>query len=166
MSGMMTYRLPHTDFDVSRIAYGTWHLGGSWDDVPLDDEIKSHSDRMLHLAAELGINFIDLADIYVLGKSDEAVGHVLAGDSTLRDKFMLQAKCGIQIGGRTAAEDPGRYNFEFDHIVSAVEGTCDVCRQIELSCCCCIVPTRWSNLKRWHAPSTICTRPEKCSTLV
>ena len=120
---MNTYTLPNTDLTVSRLAYGTWHLGGSWDATPLTDELKERAVRMIATAVELGINHIDLADIYTKGKSDEVVGHALAQSPGLRDKLVLQAKTGIILSDEPNAGDPGRYDFTFDHIVAGVEGT-------------------------------------------
>lgn len=120
---MKTYKIPQTDLEVSRLAYGTWHLGGNWDHTPLSDELKQRAEVLIDAAVSHGINHIDLADIYTKGKSDEAVGYVLANRPGLRDRLILQAKCGIQLGGEPNEADPGRYNFDYEHIVAAVEGT-------------------------------------------
>ena len=120
---MKTYKIPHTDLEVSRLAYGTWHMGGSWDHTPPNDELKKRANLLIKTAVEHNINHIDLADIYTKGKSDAVVGYALAQNPGLRDKLVLQAKCGIQLGGEPNENDPGRYNFEYDHIVGAVEGT-------------------------------------------
>ncbi len=120
---MRTYQLAHTDLNVSRLAFGTWHLGGSWDDAPLDSEVIERADRLLKTAVEHGINLIDLADIYVRGKSDQAVGRVVQANPGLRDRVVLQAKCGIVLGGQNEPDDPGHYNFDSEHIVAALERT-------------------------------------------
>jgi predicted oxidoreductase len=120
---MQTYRLMQTDLDVSRLALGTWNLGGEWDDSPLTSELVERAQSLLRTAVDHGVNFIDLADIYVRGKSDEVVGRALAADRSLRDALILQAKCGIVLGGQGHPNDPAHYNFETNHIVAAVEGT-------------------------------------------
>ena len=117
---MKTYRILNTDIDVSRLAYGTWHLGGSWDDTPLSQDVRDRAETLIHTAVDAGITLIDLADIYTRGKSDEVVGHVLKQTPGLRDRIVLQAKCGIVLGSDT---QPAHYNFEAEHIVSALEGT-------------------------------------------
>ncbi len=117
---MNTYRIPNTDLEVSRLAYGTWHMGGSWDDTPLSDDLRERANQLILAAVEGGINHIDLADIYTLGKSDECVGYALQQNPGLREKLVLQAKVGIVI---PSGDDPGYYNFDYDHIVGAVEGT-------------------------------------------
>ena len=117
---MKQYRIPNTDLDVSRLAYGTWHIGGTWDEAPVSAEIDQRTNKLINTAVEQGINFIDLADIYTKGKSDQTVGNALAASPGLRDKLVLQAKCGIVLGDD---DNPGYYNFDYDHIVGALEGT-------------------------------------------
>ena len=75
---MKQYRIPNTELDISRMAYGTWHIGGSWDATPLSADLKNRANRLVQTAVELGINHIDLADIYTKGKSDEAIGYALS----------------------------------------------------------------------------------------
>lgn len=120
---MNHYRIPNTDLSVSRIAYGTWHLGGSWDMTPPSDDIKQQAEALIEAAVEHGINHIDLADIYTLGKSDEVVGLALKAHPGLREKLVLQEKAGIIVGSNPNFGPPGRYDFSYDHLVSAVEGS-------------------------------------------
>ena len=120
---MKTYRIPKTDLDVPQMAYGTWHLGGDWDDSPLSDDLKQRADTLIHTAVDAGINFIDLADIYVKTKSDEAVGHVLKNDPSLRDKVILQEKAGIILPDDPNPGDPGRYDFSYENITTKLENS-------------------------------------------
>lgn len=115
---MKTYQIPNTDLEVSRLAYGTWHLGGSWDNDPPSAEIVERGVRLIETAVNHNITFIDLADIYTRGKSDAIVGEAIKRNPSLRDKIVLQAKCGIVLGDETT---PGHYNFGYDHIVQSVE---------------------------------------------
>lgn len=46
-------------------------------------------------ALDLGINFIDTADIYGHGLSEEIIGKVLARNPGLREKLFIQTKCGV-----------------------------------------------------------------------
>jgi predicted oxidoreductase len=120
---MKTIQIPNTDLHVSRLAYGTWHLGGSWDQTPPTAELRERAERLLKTAVDLDINFIDLADIYTFGKSDQLVGDVLAQSPHLRDKLYLQAKCGIILAADPVRGGPGRYDFSYEHIIEAVNGT-------------------------------------------
>jgi predicted oxidoreductase len=118
---MKTYQLAHTDLTVSRIAFGTWHIGGSWDKEPLTQDLKDRANTLLKAAYEHGINHIDLADIYTLGKSDEVIGYALKQNPGLREKLVLQEKAGIIVGSDPDYGPPGRYDFSFDHLVGTVE---------------------------------------------
>lgn len=72
-------------FEVSRIALGTWALGG---DFYGEVELKSAVDT-LHAAVEHGVNLVDTAPNY--GSSEEVLGRAIAG---IRDKVVLATKCG------------------------------------------------------------------------
>jgi predicted oxidoreductase len=117
---MKTYRIPHTDLDVSRIAFGTWHLGGTWDYTPPTAEITERAVRLINTAVDHGINMIDLADIYTKGKSDSLVGEALRRNPSLRDKLVLQAKCGIILGTEPNPGDPARFDFSYEHLIKAL----------------------------------------------
>ena len=117
---MKTYRIPNTDLDVTRLAYGTWHLGGTWDHTPPTQEIKDRASRLIHTAVDAGINFIDLADIYTRGKSDKLVGDVLRATPSLRDKIILQAKVGIILSDDPNPGDIPRFDFSYGHLIEAL----------------------------------------------
>jgi len=118
---LKTYTIPQTDIEVSRLAYGTWHLGGSWDSTPLSQDLKDRASRLIHAAVEAGITMIDLADIYTRGKSDEAVGYVLQQNPGLRDRLVLQQKVGIRLPDDPNPGDIARYDFSYAHIMHTVE---------------------------------------------
>lgn len=120
---MRTYTLPGTDLEMSRIAYGCMNLGGTWDDSPLTDDLKESAKRAVMTAIEAGITLFDHADIYTWGKSEQAFGELLKASPGLRDQIVLQTKCGIRIGGQPHASDPPRYDFSYEHIISAVESS-------------------------------------------
>lgn len=61
-----------TGWEISEVAFGAWQLGGQWG--PVDDHA---SVRTLLDAYELGINFVDTAQMYGLGHSEEVVGRSL-----------------------------------------------------------------------------------------
>ena len=118
---MQQYTIPNTDLQVSRLAYGTWHLGGLWDQTPPGDDLKQRAVSLINEAVNHGINHIDLADIYTMGKSDQVVGYALQQDPSLRDKLVLQEKCGIVVGANPEFGPPQRYDFSYDHIIRSVE---------------------------------------------
>ena len=69
----MQYReLGRTGWKVSEISFGAWAIGGAWGDV--DDK---ESLAALNRAIELGVNFIDTADVYGDGRSERLVAQVV-----------------------------------------------------------------------------------------
>ena len=69
----MQYRkFGNTDWLVSEIAFGAWQIGGDWGKV--DDET---SIRTLLYAFEKGITFVDTAELYGRGHSEEVIGRAL-----------------------------------------------------------------------------------------
>jgi aryl-alcohol dehydrogenase-like predicted oxidoreductase len=61
-----------TGWDVSEIAFGAWQIGGGWGKV--DD---AQSVETLMYAFEKGINFVDTAELYGSGHSEEVIGRAL-----------------------------------------------------------------------------------------
>lgn len=61
-----------TGWDVSEVSFGAWQLGGQWG--PVDDDA---SVEMLLHAFERGIDFVDTAEMYGVGHSEEVVGRAL-----------------------------------------------------------------------------------------
>src|SRR5258708_20473341 len=83
----MRYRkLGNTGLIVSSVALGTMQFGGKMNMGNLGQEDTT---RMVKLALDRGINFIDTADVYSLGESETLVGHALKG---VRDKIVLTTK--------------------------------------------------------------------------
>jgi len=69
----MNYRpLGRTGWQVSEVSFGAWAIGGSWGTV---DDVESLA--ALHRALDLGVNFIDTADVYGDGRSERLIGQVL-----------------------------------------------------------------------------------------
>src|SRR6202521_779345 len=83
----MRYRkLGNTGLIVSSVALGTMQFGGKMNMGNLDQEDTT---RMVKLALDRGINFIDTADVYSLGESETLVGNALKG---LRSEIVLATK--------------------------------------------------------------------------
>ena len=86
---MEFHRIHGTELEVSRIALGTWAIGGNdWGGTEENDAI-----RTIHRALDLGINLIDTAPIYGHGRSEETVAKALAGR---RDQAIVATKFGLQ----------------------------------------------------------------------
>jgi len=119
---MKTYQIRHTDLIVSRIAYGCASLAG-WDYNPLNAEDQALAGRLIHTACEHGINFFDHADLYAFGKSEAVFGQVLKASPGLRQKIILQSKCGQVFPPGWQMGQPIRVDLTREHIVSSVEGS-------------------------------------------
>jgi aryl-alcohol dehydrogenase-like predicted oxidoreductase len=82
--------VPGTSFRASRIALGTWAIGGwMWGGTDESDAI-----RTIHAALDRGINLIDTAPVYGFGRSEEIVGKALA-ESGRREHVLIATKAGL-----------------------------------------------------------------------
>jgi aryl-alcohol dehydrogenase-like predicted oxidoreductase len=83
--------IPDTSLKVSRVAIGTWAIGGwMWGGT---DEAESIS--TIRAALDHGINVIDTAPVYGFGRSEEIVGKAIA-DGRLRDRVVIATKVGLE----------------------------------------------------------------------
>ena len=108
---------------------------GAWGNPDHDDSI-----RIIHRALDAGINFIDTADVYSRGESEEIVGKALAGGR--RDDVVLATK----VHG-TMGDDPNQRGNSRRWIMQEVENSL---RRLG---------TDWIDLYQIHRPS-----PEPTST--
>lgn len=96
--------LGKTGLDVSRIAFGTWQLGGEWGSFDENAAIEA-----IRHARELGVNFFDTAQAYGFGKSEAVLGRALSDELKKdRDSLVIATKGGINPGGdrpRNASRD-------------------------------------------------------------
>ena len=85
---------------VSPLCLGAM-MFGAWGEPDHDISIK-----IIHRALDAGINFIDTADVYSLGESEEIVGKALAGGR--RDDVILATKFHgpMDVGPRAAGRRP------------------------------------------------------------
>ncbi|MGJ7908614.1 aldo/keto reductase [Actinopolyspora sp. H202] len=87
--------LGKTGMAVSRIAFGTWQLGGEWGSFDEEQAIAA-----IRHARELGVNFFDTAQAYGFGKSEEVLGRALRSElERARDNLVIATKGGINPGG-------------------------------------------------------------------
>lgn len=91
--------------DVSEISLGCMRIG---------ELSAKEADVHINSSVEAGIDFFDHADIYGGGKAEEVFAGVLANNPGLRDKMLIQSKCGIR---------QGMFDFSKEHILASVEGS-------------------------------------------
>jgi aryl-alcohol dehydrogenase-like predicted oxidoreductase len=85
-------KLGHSDLRISRLGFGAWAIGGgNWEFGwgPQDDR---DSIAAIHRALDLGVNWIDTAAVYGLGRSETVVARALEGRSPRPYVF---TKCGL-----------------------------------------------------------------------
>ena len=107
----MEYRtLGRTGVKVSPLCLGAM-MFGAWGETDHDESI-----RIIHRALDAGINFIDTADVYSRGESEEIVGKALAGGR--RDSVVLATK----VHG-TMGDDPNEFGNSRRWITQEVDNS-------------------------------------------
>lgn len=107
----MQYRtLGRTGIKVSPYALGAMMFG------PMGNPDHGEATRIIHKALDAGINFVDTADMYSHGESEEIVGEAIAGR---RDSVVLATKFGLPM----SSHDPNQQGASRRWITQAVEGS-------------------------------------------
>lgn len=104
----------------SRLILGCMGFGGNWDYSMLTEEDVAKTEIGIDAALSAGITMFDHADIYRMGKAEEAFGMILKKRPELRSNMIIQSKCGIRFEDANA---PGRYDFSKEHIEASVDKT-------------------------------------------
>jgi aryl-alcohol dehydrogenase-like predicted oxidoreductase len=93
----MEYRtLGRTGWNISAIGFGAWGIGGdAWGNTDDQDSLAA-----LHRAIDLGVNFIDTADVYGDGHSERLVAQVRKSRS---EKLIIATKAGRRLNPHVAA---------------------------------------------------------------
>ncbi len=90
----MKYRaLGRTGWKVSEISFGAWAIGGAWGDVSDADAMAA-----LHKAVDVGINFLDTADVYGNGRSER---HIAQLKKERKDEIVVATKVGRKLPKQT-----------------------------------------------------------------
>ncbi len=97
--------VPFSDRPVSQVALGCMRIASLSD---------AEADAYLNTALSLGYNYFDHADIYGGGRCEEVFGRALRRNPALRERMILQTKCGIK---------RGMYDFSKQHILASVDGS-------------------------------------------
>jgi aryl-alcohol dehydrogenase-like predicted oxidoreductase len=132
--------LGRTGVSVSKCCLGAM-MFGAWGNPDHDESI-----RIIHRALDAGINFIDTADVYAQGESEEIVGKALADGR--RDNVILATKFHGAMG-----DDPNRQGSSRRWIIREVE---DSLRRLG---------TDWIDLYQVHRPRTDTDIEETLSAL-
>lgn len=117
---MKPLQLEKRGISTSRMVMGCMGLGGGWNQNPITEEDIKQAHQAVDAALSIGINFFDHADIYTFGKAEIVFGQVLKERKDLREKILIQSKCGIRF--EDGPGRPGRYDFSSDYIRNSVDG--------------------------------------------
>jgi aryl-alcohol dehydrogenase-like predicted oxidoreductase len=92
---MQYNELGRTSWKVSASSFGAWAIGGTWGEV--DDK---ESLAALHKAIDLGVNFIDTADVYGDGRSERLIAQLLKERG---EEVIVATKAGRRLNPHVAA---------------------------------------------------------------
>lgn len=101
---MRKIKIANTDLCVPQIALGCMRI---------NSKSREEAKRFVDTALELGLNFFDHADIYGKGECEKIFADVIGMSPSVREKIILQSKCGIR---------PGFFDFSKEHILNSVDG--------------------------------------------
>src|SRR5437763_9579740 len=102
-SDMKTITLGRSGLEVSRIAFGTWQLGGEWGGFD-----ESAAVAAIRRARELGVNFFDTAQAYGFGVSERLLGRALREELThSRDELVIATKGALRRTDSGVVRDAG-----------------------------------------------------------
>lgn len=111
---MQMRKLGRSGIEVSPMGLGTWAIGGptthgglqsGWGEVNDEQSLAA-----MRRGLEMGINFIDTADVYGTGHSERLVGEVIAGR---RDEVIVATKFGFEYDERKREIWGGRGDAEY-----------------------------------------------------
>lgn len=106
---MRTFTLPGTEIEVPDVVLGLMRIQDK-----SDDEVRT----LVRTAREVGITFLDHADIYGDGVHgcERRFAEALALTPSQREEYVIQSKAGI-------VKDGPYFDFSYEHLVSSVEGS-------------------------------------------
>jgi aryl-alcohol dehydrogenase-like predicted oxidoreductase len=92
----VNYRtLGRTGWNVSDISFGAWAIGGAWGTVDDDESMAA-----LHAALDCGVNFIDTADVYGMGRSERLIAQL---KRERKESIVVATKAGRRLSPHNSA---------------------------------------------------------------
>jgi aryl-alcohol dehydrogenase-like predicted oxidoreductase len=91
----MRYReLGRTGWKVSDISFGAWAIGGAWGNVSDAESLAA-----LHKAIDSGVNFLDTADVYGMGRSERLIAQL---KRERKEEIIVATKAGRRLSPHTS----------------------------------------------------------------
>lgn len=103
---MRTMKLGLSNLTVPVVAVGCWRI---------NNITVQEAEHFIGTAMDAGANFYDHADVYGAGACEEKFANAIHMTSSVREKILLQSKCGIRMGVA--------FDFSKEHILAAVEAS-------------------------------------------
>ena len=92
----MNYRpLGRTGWKVSDVSFGAWAIGGSWGATDDGESLAA-----LNKAVDCGVNFIDTADVYGMGRSERLIAQL---KKDRKDEIIVATKAGRRLNPHVSA---------------------------------------------------------------
>jgi aryl-alcohol dehydrogenase-like predicted oxidoreductase len=105
--------------EISTVGFGAWGISGrDWGNTNDEDSCKA-----IHAALDAGVNFIDTADVYGFGHSEELIRQVL-DERPDKDKIVIASKAGnnfYPVIGQDHKVTPINHDYSVKHLEFAVE---------------------------------------------
>jgi aryl-alcohol dehydrogenase-like predicted oxidoreductase len=90
---MKCRELGRTGWKVSEVSFGAWAIGGSWGSVDDGDSLAA-----LNRAIDCGVNFIDTADVYGMGRSERLIAQL---KRDRKEEIVVATKAGRRLPKQT-----------------------------------------------------------------
>src|ERR1700761_4515244 len=91
----MHYReLGRTGWKISDVSFGAWAIGGAWGAVTDAESLAA-----LHKAIDCGVNFLDTADVYGMGRSERLIAQL---KRERKEEIIVATKAGRRLSPHTA----------------------------------------------------------------
>ena len=113
-----TTLLGKTGLDITRVGFGAWAIGGGGWEMGWGPQADDDSIAAIHRALDLGVNWIDTAAAYGFGRSEQVVGHALAGLPDDQSPYVFTKASLVEGPGRTI-----EHSLERDSILHEAEAS-------------------------------------------
>lgn len=115
----MKYKLlGNTGLKVSELCLGTMTFGGSGRFAAVGSLNQENVDELLKTAVDAGVNFIDTANVYSFGQSEELTGQAIRNTGVNRDDLVIATKVFRKMG-----EGPNDEGLSRKHIFQQAEAS-------------------------------------------
>ena len=117
----MRYRLlGKTGIYVSELCHGTMTFGGKgfWENI--GKLTQTEAETLIGASFDAGVNFIDTADVYAEGQSEEHIGVALASLNRPRDQVIIATKVRLRTG-----PGPNKIGLSRGHLYPSMRACAD-----------------------------------------